>query len=205
MATKVFGIGLSESGDVTLAACLRQLGYRPAQHDPDLVERVMEEGDLEALDVAALRHDSGIGVPWSAYYRRLDRRFPDARFILVVEDPSQSWFSSLRRHAVYAAGSIREHVYGFSRPAGQDGYGPESMVRHARQVQEYFAGRPHKLLVVCWAEERSWKRLCDFLGEPAPQVPLPHRSLRRAARVSAYFRRMRGNLHYYAQRVFTTD
>ena len=197
---KIFGIGLTDSGNDTLAACLRQLGYHHADQDPRLRTRVLEEGDVDALDEAAEEFDSFAGMPWAAFYRRLDRSIPDARFILDVSDSSQSWFGSLRRHAVHAAGSVREHVYGFSSPpaARQEG----QLDRHARQVQEYFAGRPEKLLVVCWAEERSWKRLCDFLGEPVPQRPLPFEGQRRAARVSAYLRRFQSAVQSYAQRVF---
>ncbi|HEX7003820.1 MAG TPA: sulfotransferase [Trueperaceae bacterium] len=197
---KVFGIGLTEGGHVTLGACMRQLGYRHADHDPDLVRKVLEKGDICALDEASGRYDSYAGMPWSAYYRRLDRNFPDARFVLEVSDSSHSWFGSLRRYAVHAAGSVREHVYGFSSPAENGRL--ESTDRHARQVQEYFAGRPERLLVVYWPEERSWHRLCEFLGEPVPQQPLPFERERRAARISAYLRRLRNSLQSYAGRVF---
>lgn len=198
---KVFGIGLASSGSETLAACLRQLKYSHADPDPLLAKRVLEEGDLAALDEAASQYDSFAGPPWALFYRRLDRHFPDARFILTVPDSTQAWFGSLRRHAVHSGGTVSNRVYGFSRPVGQ---GDEYAERHARQVQEYFAGRPDRLLVLCWAEERSWQRLCDFLGEPVPHLPLPHEHQRRAARVSGYFRRVRNVLRAYAQRLFPT-
>ena len=199
---KVFGIGLASSGTETLTACLRRLGYRHSESDSELARRVLEEGDLEALDEEAELCDSFAGMPWALFYRRLDKHFPDARFILTVQDSSQDWFGSLRRHAVYSAGTVREHIYGFSRPNGHREKRPQLFDRHARQIQEYFAGRPDRLLVLCWAEERSWKRLCDFLGEPVPQDPLPLESQRRAARVSSYFRRFRNALQSYAQRLF---
>ncbi|MEX2534261.1 MAG: sulfotransferase [Trueperaceae bacterium] len=203
---KVFVIGFENTGTDTLAVCLRRLGYRHADLNPALARRVLDDGDIAALEAATQDFDSFAGMPWPLFYRRLDRLYPHARFILTVRDSSQAWFGSLRRHAVYSGrGAVREQVYGFSKPVVQQASQIDLIDRHARQVQEYFAGRPERLLVLCWEQERSWDRLCNFLEEPVPNTPLPHEHQRRVARVSGYFRRVRNTLRGYAQRLFTAD
>jgi hypothetical protein len=38
-----------------------------------------------------------------------------------------------------------------------------------------FKNRPSDLLILDLANEpRPWRRLCDFLGLPAPDMPFPH-------------------------------
>jgi hypothetical protein len=200
---KVFGVGLSKTGTKTLASCLRELGYRHSSWDPDLANRVLVDGDVSALDRTSQRYDSFDDLPWPMFYRRLDRMYPDSKFILTVRRSSDAWFESIRRHGEYKGPTaVREKVYGFAMPHAHRAAHVDVYERHTRQVQEYFAGHPEKLLVVCWEEERSWDRLCDFLGVPVPTVPLPHENRRRSARVGQYLRRVRYTLSGYAERLF---
>lgn len=203
---KVFGIGLSKTGTKSLATCMRELGYRHLSWDKELANRVLVDGDVEALDEASEQYDSFDDLPWPVFYRRLDRRYPNARFVLTVRSSSEAWFDSLRSHGEYKGPTaVRESVYGFTVPHGHREAHINVYERHKRQVQEYFADRPGKLLVLCWEQEDSWDTLCNFLGVPAPDLPIPHENRRRTAPVKSYLRRVRYTLTGYAQRLFTSD
>ncbi len=42
------------------------------------------------------------------------------------------------------------------------------------EIIEYFADRPNDFLVINWEEGDGWDKLCNFLGYPIPDEPLPH-------------------------------
>lgn len=175
---KVFGVGYHKTGTTTLRACLEELGFSHVGYRRDLLRKV-ERGETDEVVAVMDRYDSCQDWPWALLFRELDRRYPDARFVLTTRRDSATWLDSLRKHAARKGPSeARRIVYGHAMPDGAEALHVERYEAHNRAVREWFADRPDRLLEVCWETGSGWAELCGFLGRPVPDAPLPHRNAR---------------------------
>ena len=166
--TKVFGIGLAETGRASLRSALESLGYRtaPLPSEPD---------SLQAYDAAA---DTSVAMA----FRELDWRYPDAKFILTVR-PVEAWIAAWQKREQETEGrtaptalsaearALRIRVFGqyaFDAAVWQRTYW-----RHYQEVTEYFKGRSQQLFIYELCGASSWQPLCDFLNVPMPPVAFP--------------------------------
>lgn len=164
--SKVFGLGYMKTGTSSLGACLHTLGYRHFSYYPKLIRRV-ERGDVDALWDIADRYDSFEDHPWPGLYRELDERYPDAKFVLTVRRDSETWFRSLANHAKRRGFTVEKYmIFGHGWPRSDKAHHIDQYERHNRDVQEYFASRPNKLLTVCWETGSNWNDVAEFLGDP---------------------------------------
>lgn len=179
-ASRIFCIGLSRTGTVSLTAALELLGY-PARHYPNdpLTQEELRSGryHLSVLEEVRALTD----IPVAPFYPQLDREFPGSKFILTTRDTG-AWLESVERHFSLYVEHQRDDfddfilacVYGclhFSRE--RFGWVKE---RHEADVREYFADRPKDLLILDVAAEDPWALLCEFLEAPRPDEPYPHRN-----------------------------
>lgn len=165
-AVKILGIGLSKTGTTSLAKALDILGFNVV-HYPD-VERVFEI--IESTDGAA-------DTPVSMHYQELDRRYPNAKFILTVRD-LDSWIPSARKHFVGrppASEGIKElRIKLYTSHEWDEEKFVRSYLRFNEEVKEYFKDKPDKLLVYDIIGGESWVPLCRFVERPIPTEPFPH-------------------------------
>jgi hypothetical protein len=172
--SKVFGIGAARTGTSSLGRAFLLLGFRHTSWDPALWD-ALERSDYEPIFAVAERFESFEDGPWNGpdFYRALDGRFPDSKFVLTVRDP-QSWLQSHERH--FSAEGARRIPERFRIP---DYPGRRKQILHdyeARNeaVRTYFAARPSALLVLDIVRGEGWKELCAFLGLRPPPRPFPH-------------------------------
>jgi Sulfotransferase domain len=180
--TKIFGIGLSKTGTVSLMKALTILGSRTIHFPEDKTtqdELRWGKYNLSVLnDVQAL-----VDIPVAPYYAQFDRLFPASKFILTTR-PTASWLVSMENHFRFWVEHRRDAyndfvlacVYGalhFS--ADRFSYVKEL---HEANVRRYFADRPDKLLVLDIFEGDGWEELCGFLACPVPNAPYPHENRR---------------------------
>ena len=186
---RIFGIGLSRTGTMSLTRALTLLGYRSI-HFPD-DERTMSEV-MAYLDSRARRlrlsilerFEAATDTPICAAFEALDASYAGSRFILTTRG-KDSWLDSCRRYwarwiepylgrgdaaAAYMT-AIHERLYGtalfdeerFSR--AYDDY-------HAR-VRLHFAERPNDLLDLGITHGEGWEPLCGFLNVHRPEAEFP--------------------------------
>ncbi len=161
---KVFGIGLSKTVTKSLAKALEILGYK-AMHYPD---------SLDWID----KYDAATDIPVASSYKELDKKYPNAKFILTVRD-LKSWFRSMDTHSVlhpfHAKSEIslawRKKTWGsvdFNEARRKRVY-----KKHVREVKEYFKKRKNKLLIMDICGGDGWEKLCPFLNKPIPKRKFP--------------------------------
>ena len=197
--TRIFGIGLSKTGTTSLTRALEILGYR-TNHFPYSAIR-FEQGGLR-LDVERLRcWDAATDSPVALYFRTLEERFPEARFILTERDVD-SWIASCQNNHVWPGDYVsnkgirlfphirkilclHRNVYGTER------FNPESFrkayAEHRAAVIEHFEAKGRELLIMNICAGDGWERLCEFLDVPVPDVPFPRENVgkfKRLKRVS---------------------
>jgi hypothetical protein len=174
---KIFGIGLSKTGTVSLAKALTRLGIK-TKHFPD-DRATQEELRRGNYNLSILNEFQAlVDIPVAPYYAQFDRLFPAARFILTTR-PVESWLTSLENHfrlwVEYRRNDYDDFVLACT-------YGVQHFsadrLRHVKEfhesnVRSYFAGRPEKLLVLNVFEGEGWKELCGFLDCPVPDELYP--------------------------------
>ncbi len=181
---KVFGIGLSRTGTLSLTAALRTLGFDTAHYPADastyatLLAGTARFGLLD-------RYDGITDITVVPYYQELDLLWPAAKFVLTVRE-EESWLRSCRRHWERPAGNkaaLGEHYPDLQRFLRSAVYGARAFHRerflrvarrHTAEVLRYFSGRDRDLLVLDVAGGQGYERLAPFLGLPVPDEPFPH-------------------------------
>lgn len=173
---KIFGIGLSKTGTTSLAHALELLGYKTKDY-PGLVHYI--PGNLTTIDASLLdAYDALTDTPIPSFYRELDARFPDAKFILTIRD-TDGWLKSCKKQFTQkladkqndAHNQLFLDLYGctvFDEDKFLSGYN-----QFVNDVQEYFRGRPDKLLIMNVTAGDGWEKLCPFLNKAIPRIPFP--------------------------------
>lgn len=178
--TKIFGIGLSKTGTTSLYEALATLGYRTITNRHMRTQGLTKwfEGDF-AHDYFA-EVDAATDLPIATYFRELDRRYPNSKFVLTVREP-ESWVLSLKKQLGDSETwrSMPEFnrrvrlatygIYGFNRERMLD---VEAL--HRRSVASHFAGRDEQLLILDLFAGEGWKELCAFLGREVPNSKFPN-------------------------------
>jgi len=168
---KIFGVGLSRTGTTTLADALNALGYRVSHYT--WPHQAVYERKLRRLYSAK---DGGTDVTVSAIFERLDRLFPNSRFIYTERD-IDTWLVSVERHFARRGEvpsierQLRIKMYGtdhFDRARLEQAYHD-----HHDRVLDYFAKRPNHLLRLRICDGEGWERLCPFVGRDQPGIPFP--------------------------------
>jgi hypothetical protein len=176
--TKIFGIGLSRTGTLSLTKALTILGIK-AKHYPNdkITQKELRAGNYNLSlfnEVQALTD-----IPVSLYYPQFDRLFPDSKFILTTR-PIDSWLTSVENHFKLYVEHMRDDfddfvlacVYGTLHfNAERFRYVKEL---HEYNVRRYFSGRPEKLLIFDVSQGDGWEKICDFLGCSIPNEVFPH-------------------------------
>lgn len=182
---KVFGVGLSRTGTLSLSRALTRLGIK-TQHFPE-DKTTQEELRWGRYNLSILTKFQGlVDIPVAPYYAQLDALFPSARFILTTR-PTESWLVSMEDHFRYWVEHRRDDYNDFVHACtyGVLHFSPDRMryvkELHEATVRSYFASRPGKLLEFSVFDGHGWRELCGFLGCPVPDEPYPRENPRRSA------------------------
>ena len=174
--TKIFGIGLSKTGTTSLARALDILGYK--SRDYLGVTRYIA-GDLSSINLQELdANDAFTDTPIPSFYKQLDARYPNSKFILTTRD-MDDWLRSCKKQFTKrmvekqneATNQVHTDLYDcfeFDPEKYANGYN-----RFVNGVLDYFKNRPQDLLVIDICGGQKWKELCAFLDKPVPDIPFP--------------------------------
>ena len=197
---KVFVIGLSKTGTVSITDAFARLGYK-CSHFPDHLLS-LQEGRLSIDLEAVAEWDMLADVPVVVFYQELDEAYPGSKFILTTRG-TDAWLKSCANHfdplALQPDGiltAILLDVYGCIW------YDADRFARahreHVADVTEYFRDRPNDLLVLDVNAPDKWLAICEFVGVDVPdrpypksnvsiKLPRPLKKLARLARIRLYW------------------
>jgi hypothetical protein len=197
---KVIGAGFGRTGTMSLKAALEQLGFGPSFHMIDLVRdpsplplwKAAAAGEpvdwTEALD----GWESTVDWPGCSFWAQMAETWPDAPVVLSVRDP-EAWYRSCL-NSIHAAKEMA--LRGELEGGSEDGPDPEvvqfingliwngtfdgrflerdyALEVFARHNEAVKAAVPADRLLV-YEISQGWEPLCDFVGVPVPDTPLPH-------------------------------
>lgn len=173
---KIWGIGLSKTGTTSLAHALEILGYKTKDY-PGIAH--YRAGDLSSVDLEVVdAYDALTDTPIPSFYRELDARYPNSKFILTVRD-RDGWLKSCKKQFTeqLAAKQNEAHNQLFMDLYGCTAFDEQKFLsgyeRFVSGALEYFKNRPHDLLVINVVAGEGWEKLCPFLGQPIPEIPFP--------------------------------
>lgn len=178
---KVFGIGLSRTGTLSLTAALNRLSI-PTIHFPsdDLTFEQLRSGDFQLKVLDKFR---GIcDTPVAPYYPQLDEEFPGSKFILTIRDRDE-WLSSTER---FWRRTARIQRLPYCRFVNTSVYGVWEYSRdrfgyiydlHLSNARRYFRDSPAKYLEMNICAGDGWSKLASFLGRSDPMIPFPHEDI----------------------------
>lgn len=165
---KIFGIGLSRTGTVSLTTALKILGYNVI-HAP-------RPACMPALYHTLLDYDGATDSCIAHNYKELDEAFPNSKFILTTRT-LKPWLESYKnflqnwRDFEWDEIDMQLSLYGslkFDVELYKKGY-----IKHHADVFSYFKDRPNDLLVIDFSVDDNWRKICQFLVR-IPDYPFPH-------------------------------
>jgi Sulfotransferase domain len=191
-ANKVFGIGLSRTGTLSLTKALCLLGLRavhyPSDEDTQLEYfRFFGEATPQFRLHILEQCDAITDTPVCVVYQQLDRAYPGSRFIITIRDRA-TWLNSCahwwetvimplaqdheNRQFVRFLHMINERLYGvsnFEEKAFSNTYDA-----YHDGVYKYFASRKDDLLKLDICGGEGWLELSGFLKMRIPNIPFPY-------------------------------
>jgi len=173
---KIFGIGLSKTGTSSLAHALEILGYRTKDY-PGIVRYT--RGELSSIDLEVIdSHDAITDTPIPSFYRELDARYPNSKFILTIRE-REGWLKSCKKQFTQQLAEKQNdaHKNLFLDLYGTDVFDEQKFSRGYERfvggALKFFENRPRDLLVFDISAGEGWEKLCAFLGKPIPDKPFP--------------------------------
>ena len=171
-SSKIFGIGLSKTGTTSLALALKELGYKTQDypHLPKLYEEIEKNDALTDITIAV-------------NYRKLDKKFPNSKFILTIRN-IDSWLESYQHHLKSLTHSrelrkwekkIMIKIYGtidWDKKKFKKGYSA-----FINDVLKHFEGRNNDFLILDIISGEGYEKLCPFLNKETLHVPFPHKNI----------------------------
>ncbi|KKM23113.1 hypothetical protein LCGC14_1618500 [marine sediment metagenome] len=166
MTYKIFGIGLSRTGTTSLAYALKEIGI-------NIVHYPMSEAQLFDPE-----NDGACDIPVITYYKELDKKFPNSKFIYTFRE-KEEWLNSM---AVYlprkkdwpkSAWQTQHRMAVYEREDFDRDAFAKRYDLHDTDVREYFKGREQDLLILNICEGDTTEKLFSFIGvfnENAPKT-----------------------------------
>lgn len=166
MRYKCWGIGLGRTGTASLCHALRITGYQRVVHNPLFHQ-------LRDMDAGA---DNGVTI----YYKYLDYKYPNSKFILTVRD-IDDWLVSIKyimeRYPVLSRDddeAIKRRMILYESVSFDYDKFRQAYIRHCNNVRSYFRNRPHNFIEMNIKAGEGWEKLCPFLDVPIPEVVFPY-------------------------------
>jgi hypothetical protein len=169
---KVIGVGFHKTGTSTLGSVLQELGYNVLGARTDLASHLLNN-DIESVFAVADEYEAFQDNPWPLLFKEFDKRYPNCKFILTLRNEDK-WINSAVNHFGEKHTEMRRWIYGIGHPLGNEQLYLKKYKNHNTEVQNYFTGREHDLLIVDWEDKSEWKTICEFLNEPVPNKAFPH-------------------------------
>ena len=194
MPLEVVGAGFGRTGTLSLKMALEQLGIGRCYHmfevGPKQVPLWQRAWDASAgaefpWDEVFAGYACAVDWPACQFWRALLARYPDAKCVLTVRDPSD-WYESVQK-TIYAGskmmkkakGSVVQErvrmVYSIIWDGAFEGRFEDrdfAIAAYEAHIKRVVEAVPSERLLVFDVKE-GWQPLCEFLGAQVPDAPFP--------------------------------
>lgn len=153
---KIFGIGLSRTGTLSLSKALTQAGITMI-HYPS------------KKDLFNLKVPGACDLPIAINYKKLDKHYPNSKFIYTIRE-KEEWLISIKNHFTKFDAAKKGNWQKSNRIAmyGRATFNKEIFSRkydeHDQDVKSYFKGKEQDLLIINICAGEGWEKLLPFVG-----------------------------------------
>lgn len=188
MALEIIGAGLGRTGTASFKLALEQLGYGPCHHMSEVfadihtqlplwLDAVNGDADWDAIFAGFASCNDH---PSSDHWRALHAKYPDAKVIVTTRSP-ESWYKSVSS-TIYNADNFATMPDSPLKTFLSENIGPQprELIEDEAAAITWYREREADIIATIPAEQllllpigSGWQPLCEFLGEPVPDVPYP--------------------------------
>lgn len=176
MTNKVFCIGAPKTGTTSLSFALLMLGYKTSLAG---FSRMPTDFSFQSIHDFVLsdseQFDAMQDTPWYCFYKELDKKYPNSKFILTLRDSESwhySWDNMFNRENKYHKLTKFVFFEGKNIAYTKENYISQYEKRN-NEIINYFEGRTNDLLVLDLDNGIGWKEICHFLNKKEPALPYP--------------------------------
>jgi hypothetical protein len=185
MALSVIGAGFGRTGTESMKLALEALGKGPCHHMKEVLVdseqialwRSAAQGDLPEWEEAFAGYNSAVDWPTAYFWRELSEYYPDAKVLLTVRR-ADSWYESMTNtifktlKASTDPASIGLKLIGEGVFGGRLDDRAHAIAVYEKNIADVQAAFTQERLLTYHLGE-GWEPLCQFLGEPVPNIPFP--------------------------------
>ncbi len=185
MALSVIGAGFGRTGTESMKLALEALGKGPCHHMKEVLVdseqialwRSAAQGDVPEWEEAFAGYNSAVDWPTAYFWRELSEYYPDAKVLLTVRS-ADSWYESMTNtifktlKASTDPASIGLKLIGEGVFGGRLDDRAHAIAVYEKNIADVQAAFTQERLLTYHLGE-GWEPLCQFLGEPVPNIPFP--------------------------------
>ena len=190
MVLSVIGAGFGRTGTESMKLALEALGKGPCHHMKEVLVdseqialwRSAAQGDLPEWEEAFAGYNSAVDWPTAYFWRELSEYYPDAMVLLTVRS-ADSWYESMTNtifktlKASTDPASIGLKLIGEGVFGGRLDDRAHAIAVYEKNIADVQAAFTQERLLTYHLGE-GWEPLCQFLGEPVPNIPFPRSNSR---------------------------
>ena len=184
--SKIFCIGSNKTGTTSLTKVLKILGYSVCPEEIVFYPFSKyfydhQKGNFDSLFELVEKYDSFEDRPWNHidFYKILDVKYPDSKFILTIRN-TENWINSYRRWSdkiklrdMWFYTLVSQVCYGNNDFLSDEDNMRKKYEERNQEIIDYFK-ESDKLLILDFENESDWKPICNFLNKPIPSSEFPH-------------------------------
>lgn len=184
--SKIFCIGSNKTGTTSLDSALRSLGYNVC---PEKIMFMMgskyfenqKDGNYESIFELVGKYDAFEDRPWNHtdFYKHLDKKFPNSKFILTIRDVNNwiesyhRWETKINLRSQWFYNLVSNYCYGIDDFLSDENLMRQKYIERNNQIIEYFRNS-NNLLILDLEKNDGWEKLCSFLNKSVPEKSFPH-------------------------------
>ena len=185
MVLSVIGAGFGRTGTESMKLALEALGKGPCHHMKEVLVdseqialwRSAAQGDLPEWEEAFAGYNSAVDWPTAYFWRELSEYYPDAKVLLTVRS-ADSWYESMTNTILKTLKASTDPASIGLKLIGEGVFGgrlddrAHAIAVYEKNIADVQAAFTQKRLLTYHLGE-GWEPLCQFLGEPVPNIPFP--------------------------------
>lgn len=182
---KIFCIGFFKTGTTSLSKALRILGYNVVHgdsvqepnfgdHGRTLLQHL--EKNIEDSSIFS-KYDAFLDAPYFAVWKKLVKKFPNAKFIFTIREEEQWLNSCLKYYENKNYFPARVWLFGpHINPAANEkakNIWLSAYRKHNAEILDFFNNGPYQFLKLEITNGEGWEKLCPFLDKKKPSQVFP--------------------------------
>ncbi len=185
MVLSVIGAGFGRTGTESMKLALEALGKGPCHHMKEVLVdseqialwRSAAQGDLPEWEEAFAGYNSAVDWPTAYFWRELSEYYPDAKVLLTVRS-ADSWYESMTNTIFKTLKASTDPASIGLKLIGEGVFGgclddrAHAIAVYEKNIADVQAAFTQERLLTYHLGE-GWEPLCQFLGEPVPNIPFP--------------------------------